>query len=79
MFTEAKDYQAKKKTQSSTYLSLQPSEKSILDAASRIYAAYISSNQVVQGQEKDYMRRAIHEAVALAHYIEDAVLSDTEI
>ena len=42
----------------SVYLKLQPSEAEVFQAASRIYSAYLSNNQVSEGQEDQYMEKA---------------------
>lgn len=60
-------------------LRLQPSETAVLHAASRIYAAYISSGQVADGQQVAMMQRAIEEAYYLATAVDDVVLSDDEL
>jgi len=60
------------------YLSLQPSEMAVFRAASEIYAAYIASGAMSEGQEKIYIQKAIREALQIAYYVEQAVLSDGE-
>ena len=61
------------------FVSLQPSEQGLLAAASRIYAAYIVSGQVAEGQEEGWRTRAIREAVWIAQQVEDSVSADDEI
>ena len=39
------------------YLKLQPSEAEVFQAASRIYSAYLSNNQVSDGQEEQYTEK----------------------
>ena len=60
-------------------LSLQPSEGIVVGAAAMIYAAYIGSGRVPDGREKEWRERAAKEAIALAHYVDGAVRSDTEL
>ena len=47
-------------------LNLQSSEQAIVAAASRIFAAYIVSGQVSEGQEEGWLARAVREAIWLA-------------
>ena len=61
------------------FVSLQPSEQGLLAAATRIYAAYIVSGQVAEGQEDGWRARAIREAVWIAQQVEDSVSADDEI
>ncbi|MBI85860.1 MAG: hypothetical protein CMJ81_21910 [Planctomycetaceae bacterium] len=62
-----------------SYLSLQPSEGIVLQAAAHIYAAYIQSGQVTSGSESEWMTRSIEEAIQLAKAIDDIVVSDNEM
>ena len=61
------------------HIKLQHSESVVLHAASRIYAAYISSGQVAEGAEHLWMARRIREAINLAVATDDAVVSDDEV
>ncbi len=60
-------------------LSLQPSEAVVVRAAAQIYAAYISTGRVAEGQEKHWMKRSIQEAYWMAVTADDAIQSDTEL
>ena len=60
-------------------LSLQPSETALFHAASRIYAAYIASGHVTEGNEDDMLDRSITEALKMAQRVEEAVQSDREL
>lgn len=60
------------------YLELQPSEMAIFRAASSIYSAYVSSGQVLPGEENTYMQKAIREAIQIAYAVERHVQSDDE-
>ena len=64
---------------SKSYLTLQPSEGIVLQAAAQIYAAYIQSGQVASGQEADWMTRSIKEGLQLAKTIDSVVVSDDEM
>lgn len=78
MFDEARQNRSSSSRAGRTYLSLQDSEVAVLDAASRIYAAYISAG-IAEGSESDTMRKAIHEAITLAKNVESILISDGEV
>jgi hypothetical protein len=61
------------------HLSLQHSESVIVAAASTIFAAYITSNHVVEGEEETWMQRAIGQAIWIAAKTDEQVLSDNEL
>jgi hypothetical protein len=61
------------------HLKLQRSESVVIQAAAQIYAAYIASGRVVEGQEPQWMQRSIQEAMMIAVATDDAVISDEEI
>ena len=58
---------------------LQSSESVVTQAASQIYAAYISSGRVKEGEESRWMERSIKEAVMIAQATDDLIISDEEI
>jgi hypothetical protein len=60
-------------------LSLQPSEAALLEAASRIFAAYIQAGRVLEGAERDMIERCVTEAMHIAARIEELVSSDNEL
>lgn len=60
------------------FISLKPTEQTLTDSASRIYAAYITTGRVTDGEEKEWMERAIREAILIARTIDEAVMSDGE-
>jgi hypothetical protein len=60
-------------------LSLQPSEGIVVGAAATIYSAYITAGRVEEGQEKEWMRRAIRETYWIARATDEAIRSDTEL
>jgi hypothetical protein len=64
---------------SKAHLRLQPSESAVTAAASRIYAAYITSGRVPEGSEQEWIARSVHEAVEIATAADAAVISDDEI
>ena len=61
------------------HFNLQPSEAAIFQAAAQIYAAYIATGQLEEGQQHEWMRRSLHEAITLARATDDAVISDDEV
>ncbi|MCE9572862.1 MAG: hypothetical protein K8W52_06870 [Deltaproteobacteria bacterium] len=62
----------------SAYLKLQPSEQAVLAAASRVFAALITTNQVTEANEPEMVNRAVRAAVRLAMITERVVQSDDE-
>ena len=62
-----------------TNVTLQPSEQAVGAAASRIYAAYIVSGQVGEGQEEGWLARSVREALWLSRKVDDTVMADDEI
>ena len=48
-------------------------------AAATIFAAYITSNQVIEGEEESWMQRAIDEAIWIAKKTDENVQSDNEM
>ncbi|HAN97600.1 MAG TPA: hypothetical protein DCQ98_09320 [Planctomycetaceae bacterium] len=60
------------------YIKLQPSEMSVARSAATIYAAYIASGKVVDGQQRQWLERAAHEAIELTLLCDDLIQSDTE-
>lgn len=61
------------------HISLQHSESVIVQAAAQIYAAYIASGRVNEGEEAQWMKRSIKEAVMIGQATDDAIISDDEI
>ena len=61
------------------YLSLQPSESIVTTAAANIYAAYVMSNRVTEGEEEQWMTRAVEEAIWIAQRTDARVQSDDEM
>lgn len=56
---------------SKSYFNLTRGGAGILQAASRIYAAYVTSGRVPEGKEKEWMRRALKHAMSFAKTIDD--------
>ncbi len=61
------------------YISLQHSESIVTTAAANIYAAYIMSNRVTEGEEDQWMTRAVEEAIWIAQRTDASVQSDGEM
>jgi len=62
-----------------TYLELQKSEGIIVQSAAQIYAGYLMAGRVPEGQEADYLKRSIRDAIQIATATDAAVISDEEI
>lgn len=60
-------------------LSLQASESVVVEAAARIYAGYLASGRITDGEEKQWMQRSISEAIELAQLVDAYVQSDNEM
>jgi hypothetical protein len=60
-------------------LSLQTSEGILVHAAATIYAAYVTSGRVPQGDETSWMKRSLEEAFWLARATDEVIQSDTEL
>lgn len=60
-------------------LSLQPSEAVVVRAAATIYAGYTAAGKVADGQEQEWMARAVREAIWIARTADYAIRSDTEM
>jgi hypothetical protein len=61
------------------HFKLQHSESVIVQAAAQIYAAYIVSGRVAEGDEAKWMKRSIKEAVMIGQATDDTIISDDEI
>ncbi len=59
-----------------TYLKLQPSEMAVFEAASRIFAAYLTNDP--EADEAELMRKAILTAIKMAKTTDKLVQSDSE-
>ena len=62
-----------------TYLTLQQSEGFVIQAAAQIYAAYITTGQVVDGQEAEWMKRSIREAIQIAKTTDSIIIAEGEV
>lgn len=61
-----------------TYLTLQATEQSLVQAAATIYSGYIQAGKVEPGDESRWIKQSIREALAMAKAIEDAVVAEGE-
>ncbi|MDA9857926.1 hypothetical protein N9D23_07380 [Rubripirellula sp.] len=61
------------------HFKLQYSESVIVQAAAQIYAAYIASGRVTEGDEAKWMKRSIKEAVMIGQATDETIISDSEI
>jgi hypothetical protein len=62
-----------------SHLKLQATEAVVVQAASQIYAAYITAGRVTEGDEAKWMRRAIREAIQIANATDEAIVADDEV
>ena len=60
-------------------INLQPSEAVVVRAAATIYAAHIAAGHVGVGQEKEFMKQAIMDAIFLAKTADEVIQSDDEL
>lgn len=60
------------------HISLQPTERALVTAAATIYAAYITAGRVTEGQEAEFMDRAIQAAIRIAKVTDGSVQADKE-
>jgi hypothetical protein len=61
-----------------TYLTLQQTEQSLVQAAATIYSGYIQAGNVEPGEEARWIQQAVKEALAIAKTIEDEVVAEGE-
>ncbi len=55
------------------YISLQPSEIAIFQAAANIYASYIAAGQVTDKNQAEIMKKAIAASISMAQHVDDLV------
>lgn len=60
------------------FLGLQQSEAAVLHSASRIFSAYLTSNQVTEENESTLMAKSVRTAIQLAVIAEKLIQSDDE-
>jgi hypothetical protein len=61
------------------YISLQPSEGILVQAAANILAGYIASGQCTPDNEDQFMKKAIKQAIRIARITDEAVQADKEL
>lgn len=61
------------------HLALHPSERVVTTAAAQVYAAYIAAGLVREGNEEEWMQRAVREAIRIAQLCDEAITSDNEL
>lgn len=64
--------------QAAAYLSLQPSETAVLQAAATIFAGHVASGAVTVTNENELADRSVRAATRMALVIEKYVQSDSE-
>ena len=61
------------------FISLKQSEGIVVQVAGQIYAAYIQSGKIANGDQAEWISRSIEEAIQLAKSVDDLVVSDNEM
>jgi hypothetical protein len=61
------------------YISLQPTEAVLVQAAAQIFAAYIASGQCTPEKEEEYLKKSLQLAIRLAMTTDDIVQADKEV
>lgn len=64
---------------SKPYINLQPSEAVLVQAASTIYSAYVTSGRVPEGDENEWIKRSIQDAVRIARITDENIQADKEM
>ena len=64
---------------SKRYISLQPSEQAIVQAAATIYAGYLTAGRVPEGSGKEWLRQSIEDAITIARTTDEHVQADREV
>lgn len=62
-----------------TYLTLQPSEVAILNAAAQIYSGYVIAQRVIEGDEQKWLERSLREAIRLARATDEVIVAEGEM
>jgi len=61
------------------YVSLQPSEGVLVQAAAQIFSAYIITGQCTPDNEDEYLKKSIKQAVRMARITDESVQADKEV
>jgi hypothetical protein len=61
------------------YLALRPSEQVVARCAAEIFAAYISVGLVREGNEGEWIKRSVREAIEIARLADESITSDNEV
>lgn len=61
------------------YITLQPSERTLVQAAATIYAGYLTAGRVPEGSESDWIKKSIEDAIRIAKVTDDNVQADAEV
>ncbi len=62
-----------------THLTLQATEGYIVMAAAKIYSAYITVGKVESGNEDEWIKRSIQEAIRIARATDNAIIAEGEM
>ena len=61
------------------YITLQPSERTLVQASATIYAGYLTAGRVPEGSESDWIKKSIEDAIRIAKVTDDNVQADAEV
>ena len=61
------------------YITLQPSEQTLVQAAATIYAGYLTAGRVPEGSESDWIKKSIEDAIRIAKVTDDNVQAEAEV
>lgn len=62
-----------------TYITLQPSEQTLVQAAATIYAGYLTAGRVPEGSEGEWLKQSIQDAIRIAKVTDENVQADAEM
>ncbi len=61
------------------YIALQPSETVLVNSTATIYAAYVVAGRVPDGQERQWLQRALNESLLIARTVDEKIHADAEM
>jgi hypothetical protein len=61
------------------YITLQPSEAVLVQAAATIYSGYLAAGRVPAGEESEWLKRSIQDALWVARVTDENVQADKEM
>lgn len=61
------------------FINFQPSEMAVYKAAADIFSSYVVAGRVTEANERDYMLKSVSQAMLMAEFVENVVISDDEV